>query len=143
MKKLNLLLILLLPFLFACKDECEGIDCLSADAFTFTIKSEASGEDLLFGNSATLGQGDVEVYYLQNGTKQPLQVRFEANYVVVAIVPEVTAYYVTALDQTDNINLAVSSTGPSECCPRTQVVEQITVNNQAISGDSLVITLTR
>ncbi|WP_299702633.1 hypothetical protein [uncultured Pontibacter sp.] len=143
MKKLNLLLLLLLPFLFACNDECEGIDCLSEDAFAFTIKSAETGEDLLFGNNATLEQGDVEVYYMQNGTKQPAQIRFETDQVVVAINPEVTAYYITALDQTDALNFAISNSGPSECCPRTQAIEQITVNNQSVPSDSWPIILTR
>jgi hypothetical protein len=143
MKKLNLLLLLLLPLLFACNDECEGIDCLSEDSFAFSIKSADTGEDLLFGSSATLEQGDVEVYYLTNGTKQPAQVRFETNQVAVAINSAVTTYYVTALDQTDAINFAISSSGPSECCPRTQRVEQITVNNQSVPYDSWSIVLTR
>ncbi|EJF11229.1 hypothetical protein [Pontibacter sp. BAB1700] len=143
MKQLNLLLLLLLPFLFACKDECEGIDCLSEDAFAFTIKSAENGEDLLFGSNAQLNQEDVEVYYMQNGARQAAPFKFEANYVVVALTPEVTAYYITALDQTDTIRLAVSSTGPTECCPRTQKVEDLTVNNQTPNQDSWVITLQR
>lgn len=143
MKKLNLFLLLLLPFLFACKDDCEGIDCLSAEGFAFTIKSEANGDDLLFGNNATLSQDDVEVYFLQNGARQPAQVRFESNQVVVFFNPDVTAYYVTALDRTDAINFVISSTGPSECCPRTQTIEQITVNNQSVPNDSWSIVLTR
>ncbi|MBF8964130.1 hypothetical protein I0P70_12820 [Pontibacter sp. FD36] len=143
MKQFNLFLLLLLPFLFACKDECEGIDCLSDEAFAFTIKSAESGEDLLFGSNAQLGLDDVEVYYMQNGTRQPVQFRAEANYVVVALAPEVTEYYITALDQTDTIRLAISSIGPSECCPRTQKVEDLTVNNQTPNQDSWVITLQR
>lgn len=143
MKRLKLLLLVLLPFLYSCKDNCKGIDCLSDDAFAFTIKSAESGEDLLFGNPAQLKQEDVEVYYLQNGAKQPAQFKLEANYAVVALSPEVTAYYITALDQTDAIRFAISSTGPSECCPRTQIVEQLTVNNLPAPEDSWVITLVR
>lgn len=143
MKQLNLLLLLLLPFLFSCKDNCEGIDCLSVDAFAFTIKSAESGEDLFFGSNAQLDLDDIEVYYLQNGTRQPVQFKFEANFVVAALVPDVTAYYITALDQTDTIRLAISSIGPSECCPRTQKVEDLTVNNQPPNEDSWVITLSR
>ncbi|PKV63313.1 hypothetical protein [Pontibacter ramchanderi] len=143
MKRLNLLLLLFLPFLFACKDDCEGIDCLSDEAFAFTIKSAENGEDLLFGNNAQLDLDDVEVYYMLNGTKQPAQFKAEANYVVVTLTPDVTAYYITALDQTDTIRLAISSIGPSECCPRTQQVEDLTVNNKAPNQDSWVITLQR
>ncbi|MDO6390152.1 hypothetical protein Q4E40_08445 [Pontibacter sp. BT731] len=143
MNKLSILLLLLLPFLYSCKDDCEGIDCLSDEAFAFTIKSAETKEDLLFGSTKQLEPDDVGVYYLQNGAKKTAQFKFEANYVVVALSPDVTEYFIVALDQTDTIRLAISSTGPSECCPRTQKVADLTVNNQAPTQESWVITLLR
>ncbi|WP_224744127.1 hypothetical protein [Pontibacter aquaedesilientis] len=134
---------LLLPFLYACNNNCEGIDCLSVESVAFTITSSETREDLLFGDNASLGAEDIEVYYMQNGTKQPAFVRFEADYALVAVDPEITAYYVTALDQTDSIKLAISRTSSSECCLSTSALEQISVNNQILPADIRVINLRR
>ncbi|WP_242926952.1 hypothetical protein [Pontibacter vulgaris] len=143
MKKLYFTLFILLPLLYSCKDNCGGIDCLSVDAFAFTIRSNSTGEDLLFSNNAQLGQDDVEIYFMQNGTKQPAQVRYMTDHVQVAIIPEITTYYVTALGQTDTLNLAISRTNSSGCCPSTTLVKQITVNNQNVPVDYRTIILTR
>lgn len=67
--KLSLLFLLL--FLCSCTDPCEGLECLSEDSFAFTIKSEDSGEDLLFGNDPQISKDDVEVFYMVNGTEEP------------------------------------------------------------------------
>lgn len=143
MKKLYFALFILLPLLYSCKDNCGGIDCLSVDAFAFTIRSSSTGDDLLFGNNAQLKQEDVEVYFMQNGTKQPAQFRFEVEHVMVAVNPEISTYYVTALGQTDAIKLAISRTKPSECCPSTNKLEHITVNNQNVPVNYRPIILTR
>jgi hypothetical protein len=143
MKKLNLLLLLLLPFLYGCKDNCEGIDCLSVDAFAFTIKSGETGEDLLFGNNAQLKPEDVEVHYLLNGSRQAANVRFESNFVWVGLNHDVTEYLITALNQTDTIQVDFSRTRPSECCPSSIEVNRITANGKPVNEDSFIIALSR
>ena len=143
MKKLSYLLLLLLPFLISCNDNCEGIDCLSEDAFAFTIKSRTSGNDLLFGSNKQLTENDVKVYYFANGTKQTPVVRFDNSYVLVGLNREVREYFVVALGQTDTVRVETSSVPSSECCPSTTAIESITVNGADVAEGTWIIDLYR
>ncbi|WP_018479758.1 hypothetical protein [Pontibacter roseus] len=143
MKQLNLLLFLLLPLLYSCKSDCDNLECLSEDAFAFTIKSSETGEDLLFGDSPQLTKDNIEVYYTANGTRQAASMRLDMDYALVGLDREVQTYYVTALDKTDTIQVVSSTIPSSECCPSTTVIEKITVNGTAVPEDTWVIDLFR
>jgi hypothetical protein len=143
MKKLNLLLLLLLPFLYACKDNCEGLECISESAFAFTIKSAESDEDLLFGNNATLTVDDVEVYYLVNGARQPAQVLKMHSYMEVYLEKGIHEYFVSVLEETDTIRVDFTEQPSSECCPSTTRIDQKTVNGNQVNQGEWVIVLSR
>jgi hypothetical protein len=143
MKKLNLLLLLLLPLLFACENKCEGLECISENAFAFTIQSAESGHDLLFGNHATLAVDEVEVYYMMNGSKQSAQVQVIPGFVDVYLAKGVREYYVSALGETDTIRVDFTEIPASECCPTTIQIDQRTVNDRQMNPDEWLITLSR
>jgi len=143
MKKVYLLLLLLLPFLYSCKDNCEDLECISESAFAFRIKSADSGENLFPGNGATLTIKDVEVYYVKNGTKQAAQVHARPEFVEVYLESGITAYFITALDKTDTIQVDFIERPSSECCPSTIEINQRTVNGSKLDERPWVIDLVR
>lgn len=141
MKKLNLLFLLI--FLCSCTDECEGIDCLSEDAFAFTIKSEATGEDLIFGNDPQISEDDLDVFYMENGVKITPHIQFNSNEISVHLKQDVNEYFITALGETDAVNVQFHRTGSTECCPSTTVIDEVSVNGDPIPENTMVIDLFR
>ncbi|MHC2992123.1 hypothetical protein OB13_11195 [Pontibacter sp. HJ8] len=143
MKTRNLFLLLLLPFLYSCNNDCEGLECLSESHFAVTIKSAENGQDLLFGNGATINPKDVEVYYLMNGIKKAAQVHIASSSVEVYLEKGFREYYITALDETDNIEVDFIERPSSECCPSTIEINQRTVNGSKLDENTWVIDLFR
>jgi sRNA-binding regulator protein Hfq len=143
MKTRNLLLLLLLPFLYSCKDNCEDLECISESAFAFTIKSAENGKNLFSGNDATLTIEDVEVYYLLNGIKQAAQVHAMPEFVEVYLESGISEYFITALDKTDTVQVEFIGRPSSECCPSTIEIKQRTVNGTKLEEDTWVIDLIR
>ena len=137
-------LIFLLLFLYSCSEDCEGIDCLSQDSFSSTIKSAKTGDDLIFGHEPQIPLEEVEVFYFLNGSKQTAFVRSEINYILVPFNREVKEYFVKALEKTDTLNIDFFRTDGSKCCPSTTQVKGIQVNGKVVEDDIWhVVTLSR
>lgn len=141
MKKLKLFL--LLPFLYACSNECEGIDCLSQDYFSFTIKAAEGGEDLLFGDNPQIGEGDLRVFYMLDNKQESAFFRFERERVTVSLNKEVEEYFVSALEKIDTLRVLSARREASECCPATTEIQKIQVNGSEVSDSWRVIDLYR
>lgn len=133
MQKLSLIFLLLL--LYGCADDCEGIDCLSQDFFSFTIRSADTGNDLLFGNDPQISQGDIEVFYFINGIQDTAIVEYRADHVLVHLNRDINEYYVSAMEQTDTLSVQFFQRDASACCPATAEVAEIRLNGNPINQD--------
>lgn len=149
MRKLHIMLagrfslLYLFIFLCSCSDDCEGIDCLSQNGFKFTIKSETSGNDLLFGSTPQLSEDDIEVFYMKDGVEQTSYVYLDMNSLMVVLTDDVEEYYVRVLGETDVIDVQSQRIGSTKCCPATTQVEEISVNGGTVTDEFAVITLLR
>lgn len=130
MKKPYLIFVLL--FLYSCSDDCEGVDCLSQDSFSFTIKSADTGDDLIFGNEQHISEEEIEVFYLLDGNKETALVQLRLNKIVVPLNLKVSEYFVKALNKTDTLDIRFSRRKGSGCCPNTTKIEEIKVNKEVV-----------
>ncbi len=136
-------LLILLVILCSCSNPCEGLECLSEDAFAFTIKSSDSGADLIFENDPQFSKENINVFFFSNGVNQTAQVQFQTNAVIVRLEPGVKAYFVEAGNKTDTLNIQSCQKPSSECCPSTTTIESKSVNEVAVATDEWIIALYR
>jgi predicted neutral ceramidase superfamily lipid hydrolase len=132
----KLYLIFLLLFLNSCSENCEGIDCLSQDSFSFTIKSADTGDDLIFGNEPQISEEEIAVFYFLNGNKETAFVHFQSDNILIPLNPEVNEYFVEALNETDTLKVRFLSTDESECCPSTTEIKEIQVNGKVVDDET-------
>lgn len=137
------ILFIFLTFLASCSDPCEGLECLTEDAFSFTIKSSDSGADLLFGNDLLYSEEDIDIFYFEEGIKQSAYSFYDYNAVSVTLKPGVEDYFVEAGNKTDTINIQFFRRPSSECCPSTTEITRKSVNGQEVSEDTWIIALYR
>ena len=95
------------------------------------------------GSDATLTIKDVGVYYVKNGTKQAALLHVRPEFVEVYLESGITAYFITALDKTDTIQVDFIERPSSECCPSTIEINRRTVNGAKLDEDAWVIDLFR
>ena len=95
------------------------------------------------GSDATLTIKDVGVYYVKNGTKQAALLHVRHEFVEVYLESGITAYFITALDKTDTIQVDFIERPSSECCPSTIEINRRTVNGAKLDEDAWVIDLFR
>lgn len=136
-------LLFLLIFLCSCSDDCEGIDCLSQDSFTFTVKSETSGDDLLIGSDPQLSEGDIEVVYMKDGAEKAPFITYNNSGVSVGLVDDVEEYHISVLGKTDVVNIQTQRIGSTECCPATTQIGKIYVNGSTVADDYAEFVLLR
>jgi hypothetical protein len=137
------LLFLFILLCSSCSDDCKGIDCQSQNAFEFTIKSETSGNDMLFGSNPQLSEKDIEVFYIKDGVEKTSHVHLGTRSVIVSLEDDVEEYHVRALDETDVINIQSQRISSTECCPATIRIEEIRVNGDVVTEDTGIIILLR
>lgn len=133
-------LIFLFLFLYSCSDDCEGIDCLSEDSFSFTIKSADTGNDLIFGDNPQITPDDIEVFYFLNGIRDNAAIESGSNEILVFLNREVHEYFVKALGETDTLTVQSFRTDGSKCCPPTTEIEEIRVNGKETNNEPTEVT---
>jgi hypothetical protein len=139
------LLFLFILLCSSCSDDCKDsdIDCQYQNAFEFTIKSETSGNDLLFGSNPQLSENDIEVFYIKDGVEKTPYVHLGTSSIIVSLEDDVEEYHVRTLDETDVINVQSQRVASTECCPATIRIEEIKVNGDVMTEDTGIIILLR
>jgi hypothetical protein len=132
--------IVCLIFLSSCRTDCLRIDCSENDRFYFTIKSSITGEDLLFGPSATLSTADVSAFYISNTDTLTIPVFFNESYASLNTGNQITTFYLEALGVLDTIETDIINHPKSNCCPASTQLIGIKVNGVDYSQNLYTIT---